>query len=537
MKIAYLFYYQGKVESGATGHLEQKHVAPCVRSLLTNFDRIIIRDDGSRNPLINEWTENNRVFFIRVPERQGLQSGYRWAATDCLPEDLVMLVDPHNIYDEKLLAYQLSEFDANPKLQVLFQDVTAFRVTVGDWAAWRSQMDGPIGAEDGVFSVVLRGSALKRFKVEWSDKLNPTDQSYPMPQLQTWCAKHLQKDEYKTAQGPMIGDPCRHVHDDTLDFWGQLRSCYSNGYKVGSITQGGVSSQKQQIYELLRAPTLNQVFDNAEAMLHTLGMAAAKFQIDESRSYWDVYWSSEDVDYRFLFERPYYLTAANYVIGNVLDVGCGNGMFLNLLWNQRPHYHFEDVKEDHVSGILQKGCQLWYPFADGIDTSSVAIEKAKAYQKYNRNRTITFGVRDFFELEENMEDAYDTVLMLDFLPYIPWQMRRMAVEAAMKITRHRVIATVPGMPLPIPNILKDEDGYRHYTRDKVITLFEGFPEPLFIDVAEMNPIVSTTDPAKWVVVADKRPVEDDWEPKYGTMKKLEAAIGAADDGGRSADAI
>ena len=536
MKIAYLFYYQGKVESGATGHLEPKHVEPCVNSLLSNFDQIIIRDDGSKTPLpqLAKTDRLSMVTQIRVPERQGLQTGYRWAADNCMDHDLVMLVDPHNIYNEELLAKQLEEFTTNPKLQVMFQDITPYRIRTGDWAQWRTEMDGPIGAEDNIFSVILRGSALKRFKTEWSDKLNPSDQSYPLPHIQTWAAKHLQKDEYKTAEGPMVGDLHRHIHDDTLDFWGQLRSCYSNGYKVGSITQGGVSSQKQQIYELLRAPTLNQVFDNAEAMIHALGMAAAKFHIDESKSYWDVYWSSEDVDYRFLFERPYYLTAANYVVGNVLDVGCGNGAFLNLLWNQRPHYHFEGIEYDHMSGLLLKGQQLWHPFADGIDTSNMAIIKAREYRRFNPNRCINFNVQSFFEVEENMEDAYDTVLMLDFLAYIPWQMRRMVVEAAMKITRHRVIATVPAMPLPIPNILKDEEGYRFFTRDRLITLFEGTPEPLFIDVAEMNGM----DVAKWIVVADKRPLHDDWEPKYGTMKRLQEAIGAADsDGGARSDAI
>jgi SAM-dependent methyltransferase len=529
MKIAYLFYYQGKVESGATGHLEPKHVEPCVKSLLSNFDRIIIRDDGSRSPLPKAIV-NKKVIYLRVEPNQGIQTGYRWAATDCLPQDIAMLVDPHNIYNEKLLQEQLKMFDDDVKLQVLFQDVTAFRVRQGDWAAWRSEMDGPIGAEDGLWSVILRGSALKRYKAEWSDKLSPEDQSYPMPHLITWCDKFLSKEEHRIAKGPMIGDVNRHVHDDTLDLWGQLRSCYSNGYKVGSITAGGVSSQRQQMYELLRAPLLYQAWATVEEQMNILGMAAAKFQIDESRSYWDVYWSSEDVDYRFLAERPYYLTAANYVVGNVLDVGCGNGAFLNLLWNQRPHYHFD--LEDHISGLLEKGQQLWYPFADGIDTSKVAIEKAKAYRKYNPNRVITFNVQDFFELEESMEDAYDTVLMLDFLPYIPWEMRRMTIEAAMQITRHRVIATLPAMPLQPPNILKDEDGFRYYTREKLITLFEGFPEPLFYDVAEMT----NQQVAKWIIVATKRPIKDDWEPRYGVRKRLEEVTGTQEMGGR-ADAV
>lgn len=525
MKVAYLFYYQGKVESGATGHLEPKHVEPCVNSLLRDFDRIIIRDDGSKTPL-PQAIKNPKTIYLRVEKRQGLQTAYRWAASDCLPQDLVMLVDPHIIYNGALLGSQLKAFDDDLKLQVLFQDVTAFRVRVGEWAAWRSEMNGPIGAEDGIWSVILRGSALKRYKAEWSDKLDPQDQSYPMPHLQTWCAKFLEKDEYRVATGPMIGVRERHVHDDTLDFWGQLRSCYTNGFKVGQTTGRDVTSLRQVMYELARGVELSQKWLAAEQLMSELGMAAAKFGIDENRNYWDTYWAAEDVDYMFLGERKYYLRAANYVIGNVLDVGCGNGLFLNCLWNQRPHYHFEEKEYDHFSGDLVKGQQLWFPFADGIDTCRVAIEKAKSYHRFNPNRAIDFNVKDFFDLRVQ-EDTYDTVLMLDFLPYIPWQKREEAVDLAITLTRHRIIATLPATKLPIPNILKDEKGRTWWTREMIADLFHGFPEPLTIDVAEgqKGGAFDEGEVTKWLVVADKRPVEDDWQPKYGTLKRLQELAG------------
>jgi SAM-dependent methyltransferase len=529
LKVAYLFYYQGKVESGATGHLEPKHIEPCVNSLLSTFDQIIIRDDGSENLLLAT-IKNPKVEYLRVPKRQGIQSGYRWAAEDCQPDDIVMLVDPHNIYDENLLREQLAKFD-NPRIQVVFQDVTPFRIRVGDWAKYRTEMNGPIGAEDWASSILVRGAALKRYKAEYSDKLDPADQSYPMPHFQAWIDKFLQKDEHVSAQGPVVGDLHRHIHDDTLDLWGQLRSCYNAGFKSASVSKESFETGRNQALELLRGPSLAQKWDQVESLIGELGMAAAKFKVREDIGYWDTYWASEDVDYRFLSERPYMMAAANYVVGDVLDVGCGSGLFLNCLWNQRPHYHFPDRKYEHMSGVLQDKMPLWFPFATGIDTSRVAIQKAKAYRKFNRNRVIDFHVADFLEFagQQDVEDTYDTVLMLDFLPYIPWQRRQDAVDLAMRITRHRIIATFPAMQLPIPSILKDKDGYTWFTNEKIADLFQGIPEPLYIYVAEMQ----GSYVAKWFVVADKRPVEEDWQPSIGKMSHLQKVeVKGMADGGK-----
>jgi SAM-dependent methyltransferase len=359
---------------------------------------------------------------------------------------------------------------------------------------------------------------LKRYKAEYLDKLSAEDKSYPIPHIQRWISSAKLVKDTDWVHVLHAGD-----HDDRLDLWGQLRSCYNNGFKAATITLEGISAGRQQTLGMLRAPSLAQKWMQVEQLMSELGMAVAKFQIREDKNYWDTYWTGEEPDARFLAEHLYMLVAANYCVGNLLDVGCGNGLFLHFAWNRRPHFH-QHERYDHPGYVVSKGAVVFPPFGQGIDTSPVAIQMADGYTKANPTGKAAFQVHDFLTEPgiRYADDHFDTVTMLDFLPFLNEGERQVAMDAAFRIARHRVIVTLPAFPLPIPNMLK-----RVWTRDEAVTLFKGF-QHVTIDAAEIDDVLGSI--TRWILVGDKRPCDDPWHPKSYEGKPLEQPAVAPADG-------
>jgi 2-polyprenyl-3-methyl-5-hydroxy-6-metoxy-1,4-benzoquinol methylase len=112
-------------------------------------------------------------------------------------------------------------------------------------------------------------------------------------------------------------------------------------------------------------------------------------------------------------------------------------------------------------------------------------------------KTLNFILDDFLgwvvgEPPAFGEDSYDTVVMSEVLEHLDEKQRKKALDVAWKISRHRVIVTLPLKDVNEPSHLK-----AFWTAKEAEELFKDYVKKVTIGFA---------DPSRWIIVAEKREV-------------------------------
>jgi SAM-dependent methyltransferase len=240
---------------------------------------------------------------------------------------------------------------------------------------------------------------------------------------------------------------------------------------------------------------LTEVWNAAKNCLWILGASESKFKIKPEMTYYDVLYLNEVPRPEHLYRWPYMLKADEFTIGSVSDWGCGNGLFLLYAWSMRPHVHWYSKGEFYDHEGEPHSCIMGFPFAHGIDCSPVAIGHAKKAEQHTA-KVIMFEVGDIMSFDK--EEYVDTVTILEVLEHLNARDRRVLVENAFKACRHRVVATVPRVPVAEPN-----HQIAAFREDQLRDLFHMFPRVF----------ISGADSLRWLVVGIKRQAEQDenWE--------------------------
>lgn len=492
MKVATVFYY-ADVNDRRYSHLRPDHVERCLISLGNcGIEAILIRDDGSQpwlRPHDYGADEGIPVGVVtelyNSPRRIGINQGMLMMADKVNDDDLVLHVDPHEIFYPDKMQEVYKAFQDEPELQCLMLGLIPGRIARGTWAAYRSDyVDNKIGV---MLSMMCRGTLYKRYAAEYLSKLKPTDMSWPMSHFERWILtvwpdEAERKKHFREWKG-IVGK-----HDDDLDFWQHLESIYNNGRKAGETDLKGLPPQRQLAVKTLRSKNIADCFNTLEAMLWRLGASEALWHIDDKMNYSDCYFVGEDCDPRAATERPWMAAIDKWTIGSVLDVGCGNGLFGLYVWSMRPHVHDERKGKAYNHGGEPHSAILGLPHYFGIDTCRIAIEKARKANQETA-KLLTFSVGDLFE--EKSEDAYDTVIASEFLEHIPDERRQEAVDIMRRLCRHRVIATVPNQEM------SQGDHYKgFFTEQELRELFKAF----------LRVEVEYADQLRWIVIGHKREV-------------------------------
>jgi SAM-dependent methyltransferase len=495
LKVATVFYYADE-GNPRYSHLKPLHVKRCVKSLIEcGFDNIIVRDDGSQPWLklheVREqgWTNTCTIELHNSPQNIGINQGMRWMADRVLEDDIILHVDPHCTYNPQMMARLFNVFQEDKQMQVMMVPVIPGRVSVGPWAAFRSDyVDNKIGVN---VCMACRGGLYKRYASEYLSKLKPEDKSWPMAHFERWLVEQaypVDKERHRHFLEPDGRLVVFGVHDDELTMWQQFESCYNNGMKAAETDLKGLPPAKAQVIQSIRSRQLPDFFNEVEGKLWLLGAGQAKFRIDEKMRYDDVMYAGEEVDPRQAVEHPYMFTADKYVLGSVFDAGCGNGIFAFNVWSMRPHVHDERKGKAYDHGGEPHSAILGLPHYVGIDICKIAIQHAA---KANRE---TAKICAFYEgdiLTQRGEDAYDTVLCLQVLEHMPQADARRAVQRMFDLCRHRVVASVPAVDMH-----QGDHWKAFYTESELKELFSMFSRVELLQ----------GDQLRWLIVAHKREV-------------------------------
>lgn len=484
VKLVAVIFYRCGSDDPRYYHLDERFLLRSVDNLHSlGFDRIIVKDDGStkRPP------EMNHVETRRNNPREGINQGIARSAPWVRDDEVYWRIDPHNIHTEATVALTRRLIDGGVK--AIMHGIVPYRVRRGPWAGFSSTMTGPVGTDHTNVSWAATGAVVKDYAVDYLSTLRPEDMSYPDVHFELWATRKYKK------LGQFIAVEVPDVHDDDLDFWGEMESSYNNGKKAGQTAPTGLPPMQKQLIEQLRSWSLTEVWNAAKNTLWLLGAAESRFKLKPEMTYYDVLFLNEVPRPEHLYRWPYMLKADEFTVGSVLDLGCGNGLFLLYAWSMRPHVHWYGKGEyyDHDGEV--HSCIMGFPFAHGIDCSSVAIGHARAAEQRTA-KTLMFEVGDIMGFTK--EEYADTVTILEVLEHLPTRERRILVENAYRVCRHRVVATVPRTPVTEPN-----HQIAAFREDQLRELFKPFPR-VFISMA---------DSLRWLVVGIKRQAEADenWE--------------------------
>jgi SAM-dependent methyltransferase len=230
--------------------------------------------------------------------------------------------------------------------------------------------------------------------------------------------------------------------------------------------------------------------------LWNLGAAYGKFirgKLPDDAGFEDVVFSEEPQSY-MVAARQYMLVANTFVVGSVLDLGCGDGLFLNCVWTMKPHVHDERPGKYYHPADGAHSAIMGPPFAFGVDKSTVAIRSAKTAMQ-NNSKVIAFEVGDITKINVGVppnpsDDFVDTVTLLEVLEHLPIEQVQGVIDVALRLCRHRVVVTVPAREIPMtPNHVKP-----YFIEQELKSLFRKF----------VRSDLYMADDYRWLVVAHKR---------------------------------
>lgn len=277
-RCAVIFHYEAKDKRSS--HITRKFTRRSINNLhACGVERIIVKDDGS-NPSF----KSESVEILRT-EHEGINAGIKRIATMFKPEDSVMLVDPHNIYNHSALtdAYNIL---SEPESMAILQLGIATRIKHGPWTTVVTDLwNNGQGTWERNMSVILKQPALVRYVDEYLGKIDSKDTSFWIGHLESWIKATYKRDE----QWLLVPRSC--MHDSQCDMWQYFESAYNNGSKSAMITPGTPWQDKIPRYRGSYAATyLRQI----EQALWALGYIAEKYHVDEKTRYNDLLFNHEE---------------------------------------------------------------------------------------------------------------------------------------------------------------------------------------------------------------------------------------------------